>query len=111
MNYTNMNQARQEIQYAIYRASYKSQPRTATIREIPNKTKRLHNLVRINTQTKPIIIREITSPAEIVYGIPPDRPHTYKKLWEAINSLRERVTDLEIRLSTQRGTLDDVAHT
>jgi len=110
MKYTT-NQEQQEIQHAIYRASYKNQPRTATIREIPNKTNRLYNLVRINTQTKPIIIREITSPAEIVYGIPPERPHTHEKLWEAINSLRERMTDLEIRESTQRGTLDDITHT
>ena len=110
MKYTT-NQEQQEIQYAIYRASYKSQPGRGTIRELPNKTNRVYDLLRVKTQSKPIIIREITSPAEIVYGIPPERPHPHKKLWEAISSLRERVTDLEIRRSIKRGTLDDVTHT
>lgn len=109
MNYTNRTQ--QEIEYAICRAGHKSQPKRTTIREIPNKTKRLSSSLRVRTQSKPIIIREITSPAEIVYGIRPERPHTHEKLWEAINSLRERVTELEIRESRQRGTLDDITHT
>jgi hypothetical protein len=86
MNYTNLNQTRQEIEHAIYRASYKAQPSRVTIREIPNP------------------IRVIFDPLKV------RRYTTYKEMWEAISRLEQRLDYLEERLSMHTRTLDDIAH-
>jgi hypothetical protein len=86
MNYTNLNQTRQEIEYAIYRASRSSNPR-------------------------PAVIREIKSPIRVIFDpLKVRRYTTYKEMWEAISRLQQRVDYLEERIIRHTNTLDDIAH-
>ena len=84
MKYT--NHERQEIEYAIYKASHSSNPKPAVIREIRNPIKVIFD---------PLKIRRYT---------------TYKELWKAISRLEQRLDYLEERLTRHTNTLDDIAH-